>query len=71
MLPIAAGGKALGNFRLYRLDGAGKIASAEWLDADDEAQALDLARGLNATTTVEVWNRNKLIGRVEPGSKVS
>jgi len=61
----------LGNFRLYRLDGAGKIASAEWLDADDEAQALDLARGLNATTTVEVWNRNKLIGRVEPGSKVS
>lgn len=61
----------MGNFRLYRLDGAGKIASAEWLDADDEAQALDLARGLNATTTVEVWNRNKLIGRVEPGSKVS
>ena len=61
----------MGNFRLYRLDGAGKIASAEWLDADDEAQALDLARGLNAATTVEVWNRNKLIGRVEPGSKVS
>ena len=58
----------MANFRLYRLDGAGKIATAEWLEADDGDHALQLAREMNADTTVEVWNRNKLIGRVAPGS---
>jgi len=58
----------LANFRLYRLDGAGKIGSAEWLEADDESHALELARELNSETTVEIWNRNKLVGRVQPAA---
>ncbi len=72
MLGKSLGGKAsLANFRLYRLDGAGKIGSAEWLEAEDENHALQLARELNAATAVEVWNRNKLVGRVQPGSQAS
>ena len=59
----------MANFRLYRLDGAGKIGTAEWLEAEDENHALELARALNASTAVEIWNRNKLIGRVPPGAK--
>jgi hypothetical protein len=59
--------RLLANFRLYRLDGAGKISSAEWLAADDDGHALELARDLKASTTLEIWNRNKLIGRVPPG----
>ena len=58
----------MANFRLYRLDGAGKIGTAEWMEAEDENHALELARALNASTTIEIWNRNKLIGRVAPGS---
>ena len=58
----------MANFRLYRLDGAGKIGTAEWLEADDEDHALELVRELNAETTIEIWNRNKLIGRVSPGA---
>ena len=29
----------MANYRLYRLDGAGKISSAEWLEAEDDADA--------------------------------
>jgi hypothetical protein len=58
----------LPNFRLYRLDGAGKISTAEWLSADDDAHAERLARELQATTTLEIWNRNRLVARILPGS---
>ena len=60
---------SLANFRLYRLDGAGKIASADWLEADDEAHAQQLARELNAENTVEIWNRNRLVARIPPTPK--
>ena len=61
----------MANFRLYRLDGAGKIGTAEWLEADDEDHALELVRQLKADSTIEIWNRNKLIGRVAPGANGS
>lgn len=70
MLLIAKGGKRpVPSFRLYRLDGAGKIASAEWLEANDDAHAQDLARELNAETTLEIWDRKRLVARIEPRSE--
>lgn len=57
---------SLTNFRLYRLDGAGKITTAEWLSADDEDHALQLAREMKLPTAVEIWDRNRLVGRVDP-----
>jgi hypothetical protein len=56
----------LPNFRLYRLDGSGKISTAEWLTADDDAHAERLARELQALTSVELWDRNRLIARIPP-----
>lgn len=61
----------MANFRLYRLDGAGKIASAEWLAADDDDQALEMARDLNAPTSLEIWDRNRFVGRVQPEADAS
>ena len=61
----------MANFRLYRLDGAGKIASAEWLAADDDDHALQVARSMNESTTVEIWNRNRFVGRVQPEAEDS
>ena len=58
------------NFRLYRLDGTGKISAAEWLSADDEAHAERLARDLQASTTVELWNRNRLVVRIPPAESI-
>ena len=59
----------MASFRLYRLDGAGRIVSAEWLEADGDDHAQQLARDLNAETTVEIWDRNRMIARIEAASK--
>jgi hypothetical protein len=53
----------LPNYRLYRLDGAGKISAAEWLEAADDDQALRQARTRCTTGTFELWDRYRLVGR--------
>jgi hypothetical protein len=55
------------SYRLYRLDGAGKISSAEWLEATDDEDAASKARMRSLDGTCEVWERNRLIARIEPG----
>jgi hypothetical protein len=55
----------LANYRLYRLDGAGKISGAEWLEAADDADAERLARDRNSDGVVELWDRNRLVARIE------
>jgi len=57
----------LANYRLYRLDGAGKITSAEWLAAKDDKHAADMAREIDSQTVVEVWDRDRLVIRISPG----
>jgi hypothetical protein len=55
----------LANYRLYRLDGAGKISSAEWLEAADDAEAERQARDGNSGGVLELWDRNRLVARIE------
>jgi hypothetical protein len=57
----------LASYRLYRLDGAGRISSAEWLEATDDEDAARKARERSLDGTCEVWERNRLIARIEPG----
>jgi hypothetical protein len=52
------------NYRLYRLDGAGKITSAEWLEADDDEHAARQAKERRLDGACEVWHRNRLIARI-------
>jgi hypothetical protein len=52
----------LPTYRLYRLDGAGKIMSADWIDAEGDQQAIAQARE-RAAGRFELWQRNRLIGR--------
>ena len=53
------------NYRLYCLDGAGKIAQADWLEAHDDRHALEQASERRYPFTCEVWERDRLVGRVE------
>jgi hypothetical protein len=48
---------------LYRLDGAGKIRSAEWIEATDDAHAAEQAREHATDGPCELWQRNRLITR--------
>ena len=67
MIADPRGVSVLGAYRLYRLDGAGKITSAEWIEAADDADAARQARRRADGGSCEVWDRNRLIARVEPG----
>lgn len=59
---------ALSNYRLYRLDGAGKITNAEWIEAGGDADALAEARQRAATGSFELWEKNRLVERYRPDS---
>jgi hypothetical protein len=52
-------------YRFYRLDGAGKISNAEWVEATDDSDAIRQVRELKLRTASEIWQGNRRITRVE------
>ena len=48
-------------YRLYRLDGSGKIDSAEWIEADADQAAVDDAHTRFPDGGFELWNGQRLI----------
>jgi hypothetical protein len=55
----------LPTYRLYRLDGAGRISSAEWVEAADDEEARSIARRDPACPRYELWQGPRLVGRVD------
>ena len=53
----------LQSFRLYRLDGAGKIVAADWIEAAAEEDALREARIRAAEGRFELWEGRRLVSR--------
>ena len=50
-------------YRFYRLDGAGRIGFGEWLEAEDDREALAKARELSeGGLKCEVWEGRRLVG---------
>jgi hypothetical protein len=58
------------NYRLYRLDGAGRITNAEWIDAAGDDEARSEARARSDSGSFELWEKNRLIERFRPGDAV-
>lgn len=54
------------SYRVYCLDGAGKVWAAEWIEADDDPSALDAARQFTKAVQCEVWQGQRVVGRVDP-----
>lgn len=53
-------------YRLYRLDGAGKISAADWIEAaDDEAARRQVETGAESAA-YEIWDRKRLVARAGP-----
>ena len=52
-------------YRVYCLDGAGKVWAAEWIEAEDDASAMEIAQGMNRAVKCEVWQGQRLVGRVD------
>ena len=56
----------MGKYIVYRLDGAGRIRGAEWMDALNDRFALEGARTMTGAHGCEVWQLDRCVGRVQP-----
>ena len=54
----------MSQYRYYRLK-AGKIASANYVEAEDDASAIEAVRRKNHATECEIWQRTRLVGTVQ------
>ena len=56
----------MGTYRLYCLDGLGKVMSAEWIDAHDDDAAVAAAQRIMDGHKYELWANSRLVVRLEP-----
>lgn len=54
------------SYRLYKLDEAGKYSVGEQLEADNDSEAMTLARAMEHPFICEVWLARRLVGRFRP-----
>jgi hypothetical protein len=52
-------------YRLYGLDGVDKVASGEWIEADDDETAIEIAKEKLDGTPYELWQGQRLVARIE------
>ena len=56
-------------YRAYLIDANNRVASFKPIEADTDAEALQAARQFVDDCDVEVWDRDRKVGRLEPGKK--
>jgi hypothetical protein len=54
----------MSDYRMYCLDGVGKIGSGEWIEAGSDEEALAQVRAKKLSVKCEIWERNRLVGIV-------
>jgi hypothetical protein len=59
----------LPNYRLYRLDGAGKIMGAEWIEAAGDEDALRDVQSRASSGTFELWDKDRLVERIRTSGR--
>lgn len=59
------GFEQVAGYRLYGLDGAGKVASGEWIEADDDGAAIEVATEKFGGGTCEVWQGDRLVAKLD------
>ena len=52
-------------YRLYGLDGVNKVASGEWIDADDDETAIAAAKDKMDGHDCELWQGRRLVARID------
>lgn len=55
----------MGTYRLYGLDGVGKVVSAEWIDADEDSAAIEAAKKMMDGLKYELWANSRLVIRFD------
>jgi len=52
------------DYKLYCLGDDGKIIAADWIDADNDEDAIAIARAMEKDLDCEIWKGNRLVARV-------
>ncbi len=55
-------------YRLYGLDGVDKVATAEWIEAEDDKDAIGAAKDMMDGHGWELWKGRRLILRHDAGA---
>ena len=58
-------------YRLYGLDGAHKVASGDWIDADSDEAAIEAANNIFRGSECEIWQGTRLVARLDLRRKPS
>ena len=58
---------AVATYRLYCLDGVDKVASADWIEAEDDEGAIAGAEAIREGRACELWQGARLIARLGRG----
>jgi hypothetical protein len=56
-------------YRLYCLDGVGKVASAEWIEAEDDEGATRIAEEMHGGRACELWQGQRLVLEIGSGAR--
>jgi hypothetical protein len=60
------------DYRVYCLDGAGRIGFADWIEADDDDDAVRKARILRPDLHIcEVWEQQRLVAKLNASGHVN
>jgi hypothetical protein len=54
----------MADYRLYCLDGVGKIGIGEWIEATGDAEAIMLVRAKRLSVRCELWLGNRLVASI-------
>jgi hypothetical protein len=57
----------LTKYRLYCLNDAGKFSKALDIDAGSDEDAIEYARELKLSVKCELWERGRMVAKLEPG----
>jgi hypothetical protein len=52
-------------YRLYCLDGLRKVASGEWIEAEDDDAAIEVARKTHDGYVCELWQGKRMVARLD------
>jgi hypothetical protein len=52
------------DYRLYRLDGAGKFTSSHEFTAGSDEEALNLVSAMGLPVRCELWERSRMVGKL-------
>lgn len=56
----------MGDYRLYCLDGAGRISLAQWIEANSDEEAIALVREMKPDALkCEIWQGPRLVARLD------